>query len=196
MVKTRSKTKSTPATPTPQDTPAQPKQDEAKSSSTETSPRGMKTILQKESDMKEKGYKIVDGDEEKMRDTIQILPLGTRIAYFGLDKQGKVKARGGGWLLNKQDSRYFVLKSTAPYSSIKKPRFISFSVQYKNVIKLFYILRKDQELETPPETTHYDIMLDGGIYKRFKTAEARRKHMNTQTYKKNTEGGKIELIPK
>ena len=191
MVKTRSKTKQT-------ETKAEPepiKQAESTSSTPDDSPRGMKTIMQKEKDMKDKGYKIVDGDEEKMRDTIQILPLGTRIAYFGLDKEGKIKARGGGWLLHKQDSRYFVLKSTAPYSSIKKPRFISFSVQFKNVKKLFYILRKDQELEKPPETNHYDIMLDGGIYKRFKTSESRRKHMNTQTYKKATEGGEVKLVP-
>ena len=90
-------------------------------------------------------YKEVE--PRMIKRTVKSLPLGTRVSYFGLDKDKVVKIRAGGWLLNNEDDRYFILRSTAPYSSRIKPKFISFSVQYNNVVNLFYKLRKNAKLE-------------------------------------------------
>ena len=138
-------------------------------------------------------YKEVD--EKDIKSTIKKLPLGTRFSYFGVDKEGNVKPRGGGWLLANQDNRYFVLRSTAPYSSKVKPKFISFSVQFPNVRALFYKLRKNASLEETQDDNPFKIYFSDTLYKEFATETNRKKHLQTKSFEKASKDKEVKLIP-
>lgn len=137
--------------------------------------------------------------ENNFKKIISNLPLGTVISYVSKNKEDDITFKVGGFLINRQND-YFMLRN------VYQSKFVSFPVQYKNLLIIF--VRDDKELEKAKEDLKkiaekdlnknkdgdFIIKIKDEIYKTFKDKKSMKRHILTKKFLNHIKNFNIKSI--